>query len=58
MSEEGYIIARVVFLLAVLILVVPAFVRMRPDMRTALRHVALWMGLTAAAAIAYRLLYS
>lgn len=58
MSDEGYIVARVVFLIAVLILIAPWFIRVRPDMRTLLRNIALWMALAAGAAIAYRLIYS
>lgn len=58
MSEEGYIVARVVFLLAVLVLIAPWFIRMRPGTRGLLRNIALWLGIAAAAAIAYRLIYN
>lgn len=53
MSEDSYTIARVVFLLCLLVLVVPAFLGRRLETPTMLRYAAMWIGIAAGVALLY-----
>ncbi len=55
MSEDGYMIARVIFLLCLLVLIAPAFISMRVNLKTTLRYAALWIGIVAGAVLIYPL---
>ncbi|WP_416896366.1 MAG: hypothetical protein ACMVY4_12555 [Minwuia sp.] len=55
MSEEGRLIAGVVFLLCLLVLVVPGYLSRQTSFRTGLRYAAIWVGIGAGIALAYDL---
>lgn len=53
MSEDAYIIARVIFLLCILILVVPGLLGRGLSLPIMVRHMAIWIGIAASVAVFY-----
>jgi hypothetical protein len=53
MSEDSYIIARVIFLMCVLVLVVPSVLGRGITLPIMARNIAIWIGLAAGVAMIY-----
>jgi predicted aspartyl protease len=55
MSETGYLVARIIVLICVLVLVVPGLLRSGMTMPRMAKYLIVWIGLAAALAVGYDL---